>query len=56
MAVHLKSFPLQHRDLKRNGTEFGETDETFAFLAGYTSSGAPYGLTHKEWEVNPDGS
>ncbi len=23
-------------------------DENFAFIAGYTSGGAPYGLTHEE--------
>ncbi|WP_316568736.1 hypothetical protein [Neobacillus sp. YIM B06451] len=25
-----------------------DSDETFAFIAGYTSGGAPYGITHKE--------
>jgi len=25
-----------------------DSDETFAFIAGYTSGGAPYGLTHEE--------
>jgi len=24
------------------------SDENFAFIAGYTSGGAPYGLTHEE--------
>lgn len=28
-----------------------ESDETFAFIAGYTESGFPYGITHEEWEV-----
>jgi len=27
-----------------------ESDETFAFIAGYTEGGAPYGLTHEEME------
>ncbi|WP_059170372.1 hypothetical protein [Bacillus sp. FJAT-27445] len=25
-----------------------DSDETFAFIAGYTSGGAPYGITHEE--------
>lgn len=25
-----------------------DSDENFAFIAGYTSGGAPYGLTHDE--------
>ena len=25
-------------------------DESFAFIVGYTSGGAPYGLTHEEYE------
>lgn len=26
-----------------------ESHESFAFIVGYTSGGAPYGLTHEEW-------
>lgn len=26
-----------------------ESDENFAFIAGYTSGGAAYGITHEEW-------
>jgi len=26
-----------------------ESDEHFGFIAGYTSNGVPYGLTHEEW-------
>lgn len=25
-------------------------DDTFAFIAGYTSGGAPYGITWEEWD------
>lgn len=25
-----------------------DSDENFAFIAGYTSGGAPFGLTHEE--------
>ena len=28
-----------------------ESDEHFAFIVGYTSGGAPYGLTWEEWEA-----
>lgn len=27
-----------------------ESDDTFAFIAGYTSGGAPYGITWEEME------
>ena len=27
-----------------------DSDDTFAFIAGYTSGGAPYGITWEEWE------
>jgi len=27
-----------------------ESDEHFGFIAGYTSNGVPYGLTHEELE------
>lgn len=30
--------------------EHPDQDETFAFIAGYTSGGAPYGITWEEWE------
>ena len=26
-----------------------DSDETFAFIVGYTSGGGPFGLTHEEW-------
>jgi hypothetical protein len=26
-----------------------ESDETFVYIAGYTSGGAPYGVTWDEW-------
>jgi len=31
-------------------TEFPESDETFAFIAGYTEGGAAFGVTWEEWE------
>jgi hypothetical protein len=33
-----------------NGDEFPiESDHYFAFIMGYTSGGAAYGITHEEW-------
>jgi len=29
-------------------------DEDFAFIAGYTSGGAPYGLTWEDWDEQDD--
>jgi hypothetical protein len=31
--------------------DFRESDETFAFIAGYTEGGAPYGITWEEMEA-----
>ena len=31
-------------------TKFPESDETFAFIAGYTEGGAAFGVTWEEWE------
>ena len=31
-----------------------EHDENFAYIAGYTSGGAPYGITWAEWEELDD--
>lgn len=28
-----------------------DSDENYAFIAGYTSGGFPYGLTHEEWDI-----
>lgn len=40
------------RKQKRARTDsFRESDETFAFIAGYTDGGAPYGITWEEMEV-----
>ncbi len=39
-------------------TEMGsliESDDYFGFIAGYTSNGVPFGLTHDEWDkINAD--
>lgn len=35
---------------KKNAENIIESDETFAFIAGYTSGGFPYGITWEEME------
>ena len=42
-----------YRDLSLYGQEYG-FDDTFAFIAGYTSGGAPYGTTWEELERERD--
>jgi hypothetical protein len=32
-----------------------DSDENFSFIAGYTSGGAPYGLTWEEYNPAQDG-
>jgi hypothetical protein len=33
-----------------------EQDEYFAYIIGYTSGGAPYGITWEEWEAPDPGA
>ncbi|MCZ0704484.1 hypothetical protein J2T56_003006 [Natronobacillus azotifigens] len=39
----------EHRKRELEMDLFEESDETFAFIAGYTSGGASYGITWEEW-------
>jgi hypothetical protein len=32
----------------------GDSDDYFSFIAGYTSSGVPFGLTWDEYDPNPE--
>jgi len=41
------------RKLGQEFEEFPDSDETFAFIAGYTPGGMPYGITWEEWEDQP---
>ncbi len=34
---------------------FSDSDETFYYIAGYTSGGAPYGVTWDEMGLEPNG-
>jgi hypothetical protein len=41
----------RRKTLTRNGRlALIDSDDNFAFIAGYTSGGFPYGLTHEEFE------
>ena len=33
-----------------NSDEDDESDEHFAFIAGFTDGGVPFGITHEEWD------
>ena len=43
----------KNRAKKELGLPPMERDDTFSFIAGYTSGGAPYGLTWEEMELEP---
>lgn len=40
----------QFKKVKPDLDSLIESDEHFGFIAGYTSNGVPYGLTHEEWD------
>ena len=40
----------QFKKVKSDLDSLIESDEHFGFIAGYTSNGVPYGLTHEEWD------
>lgn len=42
-----------HRQKKPKEIPFPEQDDTFFFIAGYTSGGAPYGVTWEEMGLEP---
>ena len=43
----------ESRKLEQEFEEFSDSNEIFAFIAGYTSGGLPYGITWEEWENEP---
>jgi len=44
---HWKNFGNKNQDIIEYGMESG-SDEYFAFIAGFTSGGTPFGITHEE--------
>jgi len=51
-AIEMKKHKAKKKDLpSENESEYGQlfgSDENFAFIAGFTSGGAPFGITHEE--------
>ena len=47
MSIKRKKYPKLKKESPLYDNEFG-SDENFAFIAGYTSGGAPFGITHEE--------
>lgn len=45
----------KHKDQEKEASLWEESDETFAYIAGYTSGGVPYGVTWEEWDELDDG-
>lgn len=49
-----KSKKKSHKKQKRKFEDVIESDETFAFIAGYTLWGAPYGVTWEEMGIEEE--
>lgn len=47
--------PRARHDIEHPPETFGDSDDTFAFIAGFTEGGAPYGITWDEMEANDRG-
>ena len=55
LIEHYRKEEARRAELRRRKKEitqqdFCECDDYFAFIAGYTFGGAPYGITWEEWE------
>lgn len=48
--VKQRQFRKDKKEQESNSFSESDSDENFAFIAGYTSGGAPYGITHEEME------
>jgi hypothetical protein len=46
-----KARAASEREAARARREVPESDENFAYIAGYTEGGAAYGVTWEEWEA-----
>jgi len=51
LRVTARNKAIARREAKerKSQAEYPDSDDTFAFIAGYTSGGAPYGVTWEEW-------
>ncbi len=48
--TQLKKIKKEKQREKEERLMYEDSDEYFAFIIGYTEGGAPYGITHEEWE------
>ena len=47
---HQRTRRARREQLKSEiGSDFGDSDEYFAYITGYTPGGAPFGITWEEW-------
>ena len=49
-----KSKKKVHKKWKKDTEGIIESDDTFAFIIGYTSGGAPYGVTWEEMGIEEE--
>ena len=53
--IRQKHLQKEKKELERLSELYGDTcDDQFAFIAGYTSGGAPYGSTWEEMGIDPE--
>lgn len=51
--IRQKHIIKERKMKKENSILYGDLDDRFAFIAGYTSGGSPYGTTWEELELEP---
>jgi hypothetical protein len=51
MKKHKANKKDREVDYKSEYVQLFGSDEHFAFIAGFTSGGVPYGITHEEMEI-----
>ena len=49
----IKERKKEEKELSRISEIYKDSDDTFFFIAGYTSGGAPYGVTWEEMGLEP---
>ena len=53
MKRKMEARQRKHRKSQEALDRFSDSDETFYYIAGYTSNGVPYGVTWEEMGLNP---
>ena len=52
--VKTSQTPISHLEFGDSCLEDTDSDETYAYIAGYTSNGVPYGVTWEEMDEEQD--